>query len=233
MTEQAMDEALDAVISEQDSDPSRFVAANGLILRLKRVSKMIVADADARLKAPQPPRVWITELEREEENPNHPSYLEAVRRFNYERAMMAMRVYLILGTEVEHLPPDLAPHTSHEWSDLIAAVDPDAEIPESGPRRYLAWLRLYAVPDEQLMPLLAKVARLGGATFQADVAEAQSSFRGDEERDTAERIPSSGQTQGGDRNGIDPGDGTGVRSQGSSSIRPLPVGQMDVPIDIL
>lgn len=222
-----MNEALDS-LSEQ-VDPSTFTAQNGLRLRLKRVSQMIIADANRRLKAPRPPVTWNPDKERDEPNPQHPDYVEAVNNYRYDTAMLAMRVYFILGTEVEFLPTHLVPVESTKWSDDILAADAEAEIPESGPRRYLAWLKLYALPDEDQARLLNAIIGAGNGTLEAQVIEAQNSFRDNPGGNTIDGIPLAATRPGGDRDANGPGDGAGIRSEGSSGLRALPVGDVGQP----
>lgn len=227
MNDQAMNEALDN-LSEQ-VDPSTFTAANGLKLRLKRVSQMIIADANRRLKPPKPPVTWNPDKERNEENPQHPDYIEALSYYRFDTAMLAMRVYFILGTEVEYLPRDIEPVDSTVWSDAILAADAEAEIPESGPRRYLAWLKLYALPDEDQARLLNAIIGAGNGTLEAQVVEAQNSFRNNSRGDTIDGVPLAATHPGGDRDADGVGDGAGIRSEGSSGLRALPVGGVGQP----
>lgn len=231
--EQAMNKVLDG-LKAGEPDPSVFVAGTGVRLRIKKVSQMIIADAKRRIPVPQIPKWFNPDKEREEENPNDPAYLTAVNNYNWDTAMLAMRVYMILGTEIiEPLPPNVLPPESTKWSDMIFAADPDADIPADGPRRYFAWLKYHAFDDEDQTRILQAVVRMSGQVSEDDVRVAQDSFRGQSTRDTAPRMGAAAEDQSRDRNGNDPGFGTGVRSEGGGGLHALPVGRLDGEIELV
>lgn len=234
MSDRDIDRVVDTLPEDDGGDPTVFVAATGVRLKLKRVSQMIVADAKRRLPEPKVPK-WINpEKDREEENPNDPEYIEAVYNYRYDTSMLALRVYLILGTEpIYPLPAGIVGPDSHEWSDAIQGADDGVDIPESGPRRYFAWLKYYALPDDQVMRVMSQIISLSGRTLEEEVRKAQESFRSDPPRDTALRVVDPAQDQGGDRNGSHTGNGAGVRGEGGSNVLPLPVDDVDPRYDIV
>lgn len=215
------------------NDRGFFTASNGLVLRLKKVQKMIIADANRRMAPPKVPTVWIEDKERSEENPNDPAYIQAVRDYDFDRAMLAMRVYYVLGTEVKQRPHDVEGPEDTGWSDDIMTVDPSANIPESGRGRYMAWLKLYAVPDEDQLRLLNAILRFSGETLEADVKAAQESFRDLEGRDSDNGLSASAEDTRGHIHATDAWDGPGLRSQGSGGVRALPVADVDQHVDMV
>jgi hypothetical protein len=227
----AANEVLDGLGSQ--TDPSIFKAANGLELKMKRVSAMILAEANRKLVPPRPPKVFIDEKGREEENPNDPNYVLELQHFDYDRGMLAAKVYYGLGTAVHKLPRDLEPPESQVWSDNIEAVYDGIDIPATGVRRYVEWLKLYALPEEDQGRLLSEILRFTGSVLEVDVIEAQASFRGNQERDTAPRVPSPIQAQRGLGDGTHSGYDSGVRSQGGSPVRALPVDELDGESDLV
>src|SRR5437016_985353 len=72
--------------------PSRekglFYAKNGLVLRLKRVSRLVIVEAGRKIPVPRPPTMYIEEKGREEENPDDPDYILELNAANYERGML-------------------------------------------------------------------------------------------------------------------------------------------------
>lgn len=221
-----MSRAVDSL--EEPADPSIFVASNGLTLRLKRVSKMVMLDAARRITAPKPPRTFSDEKQRDEENPLDPDYLDAMRNYRYDTGMLAVNTYFILGTKVEGAtPPDVTPIGLDSWVELLQAVDPAIDIPAGGPRRYLAWLKYHALPDDDQNRLLQQCVRYSGGTLEADVAAAQASFRNQQARDTANGVSDPEQSGLGDNAGTHSGNGAGVRSEGGGRIHALPLGSVD------
>ena len=184
-------------------------------------------DAAMRLKAPKPPRAFNEDKGREEENPIDPDYLEAMQRYRYDTGMLSVSTYFVMGTSVHgDLPDGLVPVSSDEWVDLVQAADPTAEIPATGNRRYLAWLKYYALTDNDATRLLSACVRYSGGTLEVDVNAAQATFRGDTSRDSTNGVHAPDGSGFRDSSGTEPGNGSGVRSEGSSGLRALPLGEM-------
>lgn len=222
-----LDAATDTI--REPEDPSVFTSSAGLKLRIKKVSPFIIAEARRKLRAPRVPSVFNEDKGRNEENPNDPDYLEAVQNYQFDASMLAQRVYFILGTEVVSVPKGMHTYDSPMWADEILAAYDELDIPAEGPRRYHAWLKFYAIPsDEDQGLLLRAILNLGGATMEADVQQAQKSFRPPEERDTSDGVSATDSGARGDisaTNGV--GYSTGVRGEGSSGLRALPVEPVD------
>lgn len=213
----------------EPTDLSIFVASNGLRLKLKRVSKMVMLDAARRVVAPKPPRTFSEEKQREEENPLDPIYLEARSHYLYDTGMLAVNTYFVLGTRVDgELPEGVEAAESDDWVESLKVVDPDVDIPETrGPRRYLAWLKYCVLSDDDQTRLLQQCVRYSGGTMEADVEAALASFRNQQARDSANGVHTPDGGGFGDNSGTDAGDGAGIRSEGSGGLRPRDVGPVD------
>lgn len=173
----------------ENHDPSLFVASNGLRLRLKRVSQLVMLEAARRLNKPKIPRAYNEEKGRDEENPLDPEYVEAEQRYKFDLGMLAVSTYFILGTRIEgDLPDGVEPLASPDWVDLVTAVDPTIDIPETGPRRYLAWLKYHALSDPDQNQLLMACIRYSGGVLEADVALANANFPNNAPRNTDQRV---------------------------------------------
>lgn len=225
-----MQGVLDVVATEHgdtNDDPTLFVCENGLRLRLRRVSQILVMDAGKYLKRPKIPRTWDEDKHREIENPTHPDYLEEVRHFNTEAAQLAINIYLMMGaTPIEPLPSELEPIDGTGWVDMLGVVYPELEVPPAGPKRKLIWLKYYAMPDDDTARVMARISRLGGAIMEADVRNAQDSFRPDETRNPDQGVGASVQAthgvgDGTPTNGI-VGGSPGIGSAGDDGVHPLP-----------
>lgn len=224
-----LDKALDQVAAGVATDPTIFVTSNGVRLKLRKVSRMVIGDAARKLKTPRPPKVFIEEKGREEENPMDPNYVQALQNFRFDAGVLAVNVYFVLGTKViEPLPDDISPISADDWAEDIKAVSADVDIPSTGPRRYLAWLKFYVLNDDDQEDLMKACMRYSGGTLEADVEEAQASFRTEQARDTAVTIPvAAAESRSGDQLGEAAGNGTGVRGEGSSDLRLVPVARVD------
>jgi hypothetical protein len=158
----------------EDSDAALWISSNNIKFRLKKVSRMVVADAGRKLKNPRIPIVMNEDKGREEENPNHPDYVAELEDVNYRRGMLAVEVYLALGTEVIERPADICSYEAEEWAQDLGLFG--LEIPQSGKARYVAWLKYHALNDDDMTALTLAAMRFGGATLEEDVEEAQAGF---------------------------------------------------------
>lgn len=224
MFDRDMDEAVDSAAAADAHDPSIFVASNGLRLRLRKVPRMLIIDASKRLKPPTVPKTWDDDKQREIENPADPEYRAAVTEFQLQMGLLTMNVYFTLGTSViEPVPADIIPLDSSEWVEMVRMLFPEADIPDTGPRRRLAWMKYHAMPDEDHIGLLSALARLGGQVAEEDATKAQESFRPDTSRSTTEGVVIDVESRHGPVDQPDnAGSGSGAGTEGSNGIRALP-----------
>src|SRR3990167_1584507 len=94
-----------------------FTASNGVVLKLHKVPRMIIAEAGRAMKYPKPPVVFIEDKGREEENPNDPDYIEQVSDINWRRGKLAVDTHLALGTSIISIPQEVYPPESDEWHE--------------------------------------------------------------------------------------------------------------------
>lgn len=164
----------------------RYTTSIGVVFKLKKVPNLLIAEASRRIKMPQPPVVFIEDKGREEENPNDPTFVAALREAQLQQGMMGVNVYITFGTELESVPDDVADWRSEEWSDDITEIT-GVPIPIKGKARYCAWIKYVALSDEDLTNLNMAIARLSGNIPEADVQEAEEAFRDNEERPVSTR----------------------------------------------
>lgn len=158
-----------------------FTTTNGIKFRLLKVSPFIIRELDKNMKPPKPPVLFNEDKERSEENPNDPDYLDAKQMFEQEKGMAAMNIYFGLGTKLDFLPEGLEPPESLDWAEFL--IDHAIAVPPGGRSRYVAWLRYYALTNENdLNDLFMACLRLSGLATEAEVAEVTKSFRSDAER---------------------------------------------------
>lgn len=184
----------DAIVNAVNDTPvpvDEFVSSSGLKFKLKKVSAMLISEAGRKVVRPHVPVVYIEDKQREEENPNDPDYIAAQREADWQTTILTINVTIAFGTVVieETIPKDIEHWDDTSWSDTMAELL-DLEIPKGGRARYAAWIKFYALPDHQeLLDLQRAIARFSGNVPEEDVTSAEDSFRNNEERDTAEGIP--------------------------------------------
>lgn len=164
----------------------RFVTSRGAVLKLSPVSNMILNELTRQRPEPKVPRVFIDEKGREEENPNDPDYLAAVRDHNYDLGMLSIDISLALGTELDVEEPQgigMIWPQEEEWRAglVFIGLQPATE----GPARYVDWVKYYATTSvAELQALHEAVRSLSGYVTESAVQAVEDSFRSDEERDT-------------------------------------------------
>lgn len=149
--------------------------SNGVVLRPSRVPTMVFPEVMKRYPRPTPPRVFIEDLGREEENPGDPEYIAKLQTYNSELGIAMVDVMIVLGTEFVSAPKDFPKISDSKWaSKLKAAGFSGIDDPS---QRYLMWVKyVAAVDDSDLNAIMEGVGRLSGVSEQ-DVSEAITNFR--------------------------------------------------------
>lgn len=164
-------------------NPNEYVSSKGIKFKIKKIPKLALVDAGKRLKDPKVPMFYNEDKERNEPNPNDPNYIDELRDVNYQRGIAITSVGIVLGTElIKPLPEDVEAPEDTDWSDALNELG--IEIPEKGRMRYLAWVKYYALDDEEFTILFRTVAGGAGMVFAEEVAEATVAFPGNEARNT-------------------------------------------------
>lgn len=233
----AAEEVMNAIPEDDKNEPrDMFVSSLGVVLKLKPVPPMLMADIRSNLKEPKPPLVPNTDKDPDnpplEENPADPEFQSAMRDYHQRVSEMTYAVFLTRGTSLVTVPDGVEPPDSTDWSDEISEFT-GMEIPKVGKRRYYAWLKYVALTNmEDFGRLLSKVANFAGITSEVDVAQAAESFRSDSQGDTSDGV----HTPEGDRLGntdqaVAARDGAGVRVQGNGSVRRVDLAPMELRPD--
>lgn len=80
---------------------------SGVRVRVKQVPPGLMQDVLSHIKKPKVPMWFNEDKGREEPNPNHPDYVEAVRQYEMEQTNATMDAIALFGVElVDGLPED-------------------------------------------------------------------------------------------------------------------------------
>lgn len=154
-----------------------------LQFRLRAVSRYALLAAQEKLREPEIPVVFIAEKDRSEENPNHPAYVSAMREYNLSVSLAIVDTYLALGTSLLSKPADMEGPEGGEWIERLevlgVVVPTDKKFV-----RYLMWLKLSALSDDESTSLIRACQRFNGLTIEDDVEAALDGLKSDEERDS-------------------------------------------------
>ena len=172
---------------------------------------MLVVEAARRVRPPKVPVVYIESKDREEENPNDPTYQQDFMEYKYHQGKIVVDVYLAFGSQLLEVGRGVHPVESTEWSEDLKIVG--VEVPETGRARYLAWATFYALTDDDAVEMQNRIGQLNGIVLNAEVDQATDTFRDTEERPADTGAPTVSQVGDEHRNGSDvagAGAGTGV-----------------------
>ena len=162
-----------------DGEQDTLTLSTGVVLRLRTPSEMVVESSFRAVKKhePKPPRVYIKDKEREEENPSDPDYLAALKEWKVEVGMRGLRALIPSGTTMESVPDSLPGPEDEDYIDLMASMTID---PGSGRfTRYVQWvLHVACAGIDDIDNLSNALQRLIGVS-EEDVAKAQAMFQGD------------------------------------------------------
>lgn len=156
-----------------------WTSPRGLKLKLYKVNRMVVAEAGSRIDMPEIPKVLNPDQDRWESNPNDPDYLEAVQLANLRRSMACVNVYLALGTKPVEVPSELTAWEDETWATDLEELGLDIPPATRKNSRYCAWLRFYALEDDDFTALLRATMLYSGHVSEEQVAEVVDSFRSD------------------------------------------------------
>lgn len=87
---------------------SEKVLRSGARIRVGRVPQILVSDAVSRVDPPEIPMWWNEDKQRNEPNPNSPSYLREVELYEKDQSQAAIDACILWGVELLDPVPDPA-----------------------------------------------------------------------------------------------------------------------------
>lgn len=166
-----------------------FELSNGILLKIKPVPPLLANAITEAFKDPDPPKVYLEEKGRDEENPNDPNYLRELEEINEKRNRAINNLYLGIGTECVHVPDGYYRPEQEEWLDQVKFAARVAGTPldfdfTDAVERYLCWLRFYALENGDDATVAHRLPMVLGGISEAEVEQAIDSFRSVSERGT-------------------------------------------------
>jgi len=172
---EALEAAAQAVEESKAPQSSVVTLSNGVKLRLKPVPPFLVRQAAMKLERPRVPRMDIGKG-REEDNPNDPSYLEALTDFENRSTDAALNVMLAAGTEVESIPKGVAGPLDDSWLELLEVLEVGVDL-KRPVARYLAWVRYVALATAADVTRITEAMSKGIGLTEEEVEATAESFR--------------------------------------------------------
>ena len=145
---------------------TKYTTSTGVMVILKPISPSLVTEAQARIKDPLPPVVYIKDIDREEPNENDPAYLATLQENNIKRGQVAMDAMIMFGVElVDEIPND-------NWEQKLKFMGFEFNETDKFEREFY-YKKYIAISTKEII----KIGQLTGVTEEA-VNEAAGSFPG-------------------------------------------------------
>lgn len=158
------------------SEQPEFTLSNGVVIRTRAVSREAVRRALLAVRLPSPPNVWIEAKQRNEVNPNDPSYIDALAEAHKARLSAVQRVLLALGVEIVSVPDDMDGPDTDEWWQRLEATG--ITIRHDSPvMRQLEWLEMVALNNTMDAALTFARAAATYGLFEEEVRASVEFFR--------------------------------------------------------
>ena len=162
------DEAVVETAKEQRKadEPVVVTLITGAKATLLPVPPSLVQDVQVRIKDPPVPKFFNEDKGREEENPNHPSYLAALEQAESERVQATLNATIMFGVELEE-----GFEIDEKWVKKLKMLG--FEIDEDDPDALEFAYKKYGVSND----ILIQIGMLTGIS-KADVERMGEFFRG-------------------------------------------------------
>lgn len=169
-------EAIEVARAKRDvaNTDNTFELPDGRRGKVIPVSASIIEEAARAVKAPRPPKVFIEDKGREEENPNDPEYLLAIDEYERARGVAIMDVMVMLGLElIDGLPEDDAWLTKLRFLSKRGQINLDDYDLDDPIEREFVYKRFVISPSW----VLTKITEASGISPE-EVDSAEATFPG-------------------------------------------------------
>lgn len=185
------------IANEQTTEVQSITFTNGIRLSLRPVNRLLLNQAAASIRDPEPPMVDIGKG-RLEPFPDDENYQLELARVAVKRMEVGGLAAIAMGTSVEFIPDGLQRPEDDLWvADVeqlnlisVAAGGKPADLRlGNATERYISWLNCYALTSEaDQYSLSHALMRAMGITLD-EVAQAMATFPGKEGRGAADGVP--------------------------------------------
>lgn len=160
---------------------NEYRLASGTLLRFKPVPPLAMQQTASQLVPPKPP-MWLNpDTEREEENPNHPDYREALRLFGERQYTALVDTVFLLGVDVVELGDGVLPLEDDGWLEPLEFLG--LKVPHATAyERKIGWLKLHVIQTMEDLSIVFQRAVQAAGVSEARVQQMLAAFRGLTER---------------------------------------------------
>lgn len=169
---------------EAEGRNTLFTLSNGIVIRCKPIPPLYLEALREQFIPNPPPTVKIGEGDdaREEENPNDPAYLRYLQQNTLDEERAVFDTILAMGTECASVPDNVFGPDDDGWIEWCREYEEwtSKKVPiniDSPKRRYVSWLRFYALVDSNDGMLIGSIPQLIAGLREDTVAQAIAAFR--------------------------------------------------------
>jgi hypothetical protein len=149
--------------------------SSGVILNVNKINSTILINLSRKYDRPRPPIWHNPDLDRDEENPEHPQYKIDLAKWEGDISLSMMDTMIGMGTTIKSIPEAYQLPASDEWREQVESST-GFTISDKPTRRYIDWVRYYAANDDDIAEIINAVGRMSGVS-EKDVAVATENFR--------------------------------------------------------
>lgn len=191
-----MQQELEAIESaskviERITRKGRFVEfrlSNDIVLTIKPVPPLLLQAISQEFAPPPPPKVYIDEKGRDEENPSDPEYLRLLAELSIKQDLAVNDLVLAMGTVIKSIPEGYFLPQEDGWVTQVQfaanITGKKIEIGDDPIKRYLCWLRFYAMETQSDIVWCNQLPLQLVGIREGEVEEVMEFFRSIPERGT-------------------------------------------------
>lgn len=187
-------QAVDRLKAGGDGRSLTWRLFNGVVIRCEPFPQSYIQALDEAMPRPQPPIVHIAgqagKADRDEENPDDPSYQQALREWNAIYHEARAKLVMAMGLSLDECPDHVCRPEADEWIETIRRAEKFTHKPidlgdlADPDMRFIAWLRYYATDNETDLGILLSLPQWISGLRNDEVANALEAFRSLTERGT-------------------------------------------------
>lgn len=176
-----IDQWLEAVVEQGSLSTGQYTAKHGVRIQVQKANLYLLQRAAEQLPEPKVPTYWDTDREQDVENPADPDYQAALVKYNQDLQVLTADIYM---SRCEILDPGTLIHPDDDdWIEDVESMF-RIDVPRKGMARTVAWLRYYALDNDDQSALLTLIIMYNNGIKEEHVQQRVDSFRGDKAGDS-------------------------------------------------
>lgn len=175
-------EAIDRLKQGQDGRSLTWELHNGVVIACEPIPQSYMQALREAMPMPAPPLVPIPGKDREEENPDDPTYKRTLDEWAELFGVARAKLIVAMATSLAFCPDNFPRPESDDWIAKVRRAEKFTRKPidlelDDPDMRYYSWLRFFAVDNESDLRILLDLPQYLGGLRETEVAAALEAFR--------------------------------------------------------